>query len=84
MPVWHVSVSLQSAGAFLRSPGRLERIAVAALRSVGGDREWWIWNPQARVGHLRVAVTAEEFALIPAGCAINDAGATGPERRRRC
>lgn len=82
MPVWHASVSLQSGGAFLRSPGRLERMAVALLRGVGGDREWWFWNPKAMVGHLRVAVTPEEFALVPPGCALSDAGATGPERRR--
>lgn len=83
MPVWHASVSLQSAGTFLRSPARLERAAVQMLRSVGGNREWWFWNPRAAVGHLRVAVTTEEYTRIPPGCATVDAGETGPERPRR-
>lgn len=81
--MWHASVSLQSAGAFLRSPSRLERLAAAELRGVGGDREWWFWNPRAAVGHLRVAVTPQEYALVPPGCALSDVGQTGPERRRR-
>lgn len=55
---------------------------MSALRGVGGSREWWWWNPAALVGHLRVAVTPEEYALVPAGCALSDAGQTGPERRR--
>lgn len=84
MPVWHASVSLRSAGrGWLNSPGRLERAAVAMLRGVGADREWWLWNPRAHVGHLRVAVTAEEYALVPAALASDDAGPSGPERRRR-
>lgn len=82
LPVWHASVSLQSAGSFLRSPSRLERAAVAELRGVGGVREWWFWNPRAAVGHLRVAVTDEEYRRIPPGCALSDAGEAGPERRR--
>lgn len=82
MPVWHASVSLQDRSGFLRCPGRLERIAVQLLRGVGGEREWWLWNPRARVGHLRVAVTPEEYALIPPGCALSVAGDSGPERRR--
>lgn len=81
--MWHASVSLQSAGTFLRSPGRLERLATRLLADVGGTREWWLWNPHAHVGHLRVAVTPEENALIPPGCAVVDAGPAGPERRRR-
>ncbi len=83
MPVWHASVSLQDAGRWLNSPGRLERAAVALLAGVGGEREWWLWNPVAHVGHLRVAVTPEEFALIPARLASHDAGPAGPERSRR-
>ncbi|MGZ4596241.1 MAG: hypothetical protein ACXV2H_07160 [Actinomycetes bacterium] len=71
------------AGSFLRSPGRLERLATRALVGVGGDREWWIWRPAAHVGHLRVDVTPEEYALIPPGCALSDAGETGLERRRK-
>jgi hypothetical protein len=84
MPVWHVSLSLWDprTGARLRSPGLLERVAVAELAGVGGDREWWLWNPRARVGHLRVPVTTGEYALIPPGMAEHDAGDTGPERRR--
>lgn len=80
--MWHASVSLQSASTFLRSPARLERAAVRLLRGVGGDREWWYWNPRAAVGHLRIAVTAAEYSLIPPGCALSDAGESGPERRR--
>lgn len=83
MPVWHASVSLQSGGTFLNSPGRLERIATRALADVGGDREWWIWSRRAHVGHLRVGVTPAEFALIPPALATADAGDSGPERRRR-
>lgn len=83
MPVWHASVSLQSAGSWMNSPGRLERLAVQLLHDVGGDREWWIWRPKAHVGHLRVAVTTEENALIPPGLVTADAGDSGPERRRR-
>ena len=83
MPVWHVSISLQDPrGRRSGSPGRLERIAVSLLRGVGGDTEWWIWNPKARVGHLRVPVTPAEYEQIPPGCAVNDAGESGPMRRR--
>jgi hypothetical protein len=55
---------------------------VRLLRGVGGDREWWLWNPGSRVAHLRVAVTDAEFELVPPGCAAADAGPSGPERRR--
>jgi hypothetical protein len=83
MPVWHVSLSLWTPNlGRIRAPGRLERAGVALLAGVGGDREWWIWNPQAQVGHLRVQVTPGEHALIPAGMAEHDAGPAGPERRR--
>ncbi len=83
LPVWHASVSLQDAGRLLSSPGRLERAAITLLRDVGGDREWWLWNPRARVGHLRVALTPAEFAQVPPGSARHDAGPSGPERPRR-
>jgi hypothetical protein len=85
MPVWHVSASLWDSRTEqkLRAPGRLERAATALLAGVGGDREWWIWNPRLRVAHLRVAVTPAEYAVIPPGCAVADAGDSGPERRRR-
>lgn len=83
MPVWHVSISLHTPrGELVASPGRLERTAIALLRGVGGDREWWLWNRQARVGHLRVAVTELEHQQIPPGCAVADAGPSGLERRR--
>lgn len=83
MPVWHASVSLQLAGNFLRSPGRLERVAVALLAGVGGDREWWFWNGRAGVGHLRVALTPDEYDQVPTGCAVMDAGEAGPQRHRK-
>ncbi len=35
------------------------------------------------VGHLRVPVTADEFERMPAGCAVADAGETGPLRARK-
>ncbi len=83
MPVWHASVSLQSGGQWMNSPSRLRRLATALLAEVGGDTEWWIWNPRAHVGHLRVAVTPEEYAVIPPGMAEHDAGQTGPPERRK-
>lgn len=52
------------------------------LAGVGGDVEWWLWNPTARVGHLRVAVTEAEYAAMPPGCVVGDAGPAGPMRRR--
>lgn len=66
----------------MSAPARLERVAVRLLRGVGGDVEWWLWNPSARVGHLRVAVTAAEYERVPPGCALADAGPSGPQRRR--
>lgn len=83
MPVWHVSISLRTpAGYRLSSRTWLERAAPAFLAGVGGDREWWHWNARARVGHLRVPVTTDEYQLIPPGLADSDAGETGPERPR--
>lgn len=83
LPVWHVSASLWTpANQQVRAPGRLERAATALLSTVGGDTEWWWWNPRAAIGHLRVAVTPEEYALIPPGCALDDPGESGPPRRR--
>lgn len=52
------------------------------LAGVGGDREWWIFRDAAGVGHLRVPLTVEEAAQLPPGCAVADAGDTGPERPR--
>lgn len=81
--MWHVSISLWTPrGEMMAAAGRLERAAVALLRGVGGDVEWWLWNRQARIGHLRVPVTAAEFDQVPPGCAIGDAGPSGSERKR--
>jgi hypothetical protein len=87
LPVWHASVSAQRKGRFLNDPPRLERAAVAALRGVGGEHEWWIHRANEAtgngwVGHLRVPVTEAEFALIPPGLVVTDAGETGPQRDR--
>ena len=84
MPVWHLSVSARSGrtGEQVTVPDLMEREAVRCLRGVGGDREWWIYNAEIRVGHLRVAVTPEEYAAIPCGVAEHDAGPSGPERAR--
>jgi hypothetical protein len=86
--VWHVSVSAWS-GAHgerrSRAPQLVEREAVKLLRGVGGDVEWWLHNDKAvglPVGHLRVPLTLEEVAVLPAGCALHDAGESGPERPR--
>lgn len=81
--MWHLSVSVWSgAGKQVIAPEIAEKEAVRCLRGVGNTREWWAWNEQARVGHLRVGVTAAEFDLIPPGVAEHDAGFTGPERKR--
>lgn len=84
--MWHASVSLQRKGRFVTDPARAERLAVAALRGVGGPREWWVHGLRltgaAVVGHLRVPVTPEEYELVPPGLVTSDAGETGPERAR--
>jgi hypothetical protein len=82
--VWHLSVSVWSRrNEPVAVPEVAEREAIRCLAGVGGDREWWIWNPVARVGHLRVAVTGAEYDVIPCGVAQHDAGESGPERVRR-
>jgi len=81
--VWHLSVSVWSgAGTQVTAPELAEKEAIRWLRGVGNDREWWIWNDAARVGHLRVGVTDEEFEQMPCGIAEHDAGDNGPERLR--
>ncbi len=81
--MWHASLSLWTpARVKLRAPGRLERAAVRLLTGVGGDTEWWIWNPTKLVAHLRVAVTPAEHQHIPAGQVVADAGDSGPRRPR--
>ena len=83
LPVWHVSVSAWSKrDERVSVPELAEKEAGRCLRGVGGDREWWIWNEEAKVGHLRVAVTPDEASLMPPGVAEDDAGESGPERRR--
>ena len=82
MPVWHVSVSAWSGDRMVSVPDLAEKEAVRWLRGVGNDREWWIWNDEARVGHLRVGVTDAEADAMPCGIAEHDAGDTGPERTR--
>lgn len=67
----------------MSSAGRLERAAAALLTDVGGDCEWWRWNPRSRIGDLRVPVTTVEYAQVPPGCVVADAGETGVKRRRR-
>ena len=66
----------------LTLPRPLEVAAVRLLAGVGGDREWWIFRDGPAVGHLRVPLTPEEAAQLPPGCAVADAGDTGPERPR--
>lgn len=81
--MWHASVSLQhrKRGA-LDAELDVERAAVDALAGVGSDREWWVFSP-ARIGHLRVGLTAAEAALAPTYCGpIDDAGDSGTERPR--
>lgn len=78
MPVWHVSVSAWSRRQDKsNSPELCEREAIRLLRGVGGDREWWLWNPDALVG-----LTEAEHDELPAGVAVDDAGDSGPERKR--
>lgn len=82
LPVWHVSVSAWSGEKRSSQPKLCEREAVRLLRGVGGDREWWFWNADVMVGHLRVSVTEAEHGEMPCGVAQNDAGESGPERKR--
>jgi len=89
LPVWHASVSAATSkrSGPSNKPLHVEREAIALLRGVGAaDREWWIWNQNAAspyIGHLRIPVTAQEAARIPPGCAVHDAGDSGPQRPRR-
>jgi hypothetical protein len=82
--VWHVSVSAWSRRTEKRVavPDVCEREAVKLLRGAGGDREWWHWNTATLIGHLRVGLTESEYATLPPVQAIDDAGETGPERKR--
>lgn len=60
-----------------------EREAARLLKQVGGRREWWHWNLEELVGHLRIGLTPDELTTMPTGCAIHDAGFVGTERLRR-
>ena len=60
----------------------MERFAITALDGVGNDREWWYWNPNKCMGHLRVGVTLDELAALADYPALADAGESGPERKR--
>jgi len=62
-------------------PQIAEKEAVKLLAGVGGDVEWWLWTDN-RVGHLRVALTAEEYERVPPGCVLADAGESGLQRPR--
>lgn len=80
-------MSAQRKRRFVDDPARLERVAIAALAGVGGEREWWIYRANevtsnGWVGHLRVSVTVDEAKLIPPGLVTSDAGEAGPERKR--
>lgn len=89
LPVWHVSVTVWTPKGRqpINKPMQAEGEAVRLLRGVGDpEREWWVWNlgeAMPYVGHLRVPVTPQEAQRIPPGCATDDAGQTGPLRRRR-
>lgn len=66
-------------------PQLAEREAVRVLDRVGGDREWWTFGAGPGglpVGHLRVALTPDEYAMVPPGCVVADAGDAGPQRPR--
>lgn len=66
-------------------PQMAEREGIRLLRGVGGAREWWTFaaGPAGEwVGYLRVALTADEYAQVPAGIVTSDAGDAGPERAR--
>lgn len=85
MPVWHASVSLwdPTTRSALRCAARLERAAIRLLAGVGGEWEWWLWNPLVCVGHLRVALSPAETASLPPELpAMHDAGPSGPRRPR--
>ncbi len=82
-PVWHASVSTWSPQTERKvdQPRLTENEAIRLLTGIGGDIEWWIHSDML-VGHLRVAVTTAEYERIPPGCAVADAGDSGPQRPR--
>lgn len=82
--MWHVSVSAWSRRTEKRVsvPQVCELEAVRLLRGAGGEREWWHWNAGALIGHLCIGLTEAEYATLPPVQATDDAGETGPERKR--
>ena len=81
--MWHASVSVWTPdGKGLNRPDVTEREAIKLLAGVGGDSEWWLYNPAALVGHLRVPVTEIEYLQCPSGLVQADAGPSGPRRPR--
>lgn len=86
--MWHLSASAwsrrspQAPAHLVHAADLCEGEAVKLLRGCGGDREWWHWNRDQLIGHLRVGVTPAELARMPPGVAVDDAGETGPERPR--
>lgn len=64
------------------APGRVERLALPYLAGVGNAREWWVWRPALKVGHLRVGLTDDEAAALTCELVVADAGDSGPERPR--
>ncbi len=81
--MWHASLSVwaKDGSRRLNLPSVAEREGVRLLAGVGGVAEWWIWTP-ARIGHLRVGLTAAEFSQVSPACVIADAGDSGPQRPR--
>jgi hypothetical protein len=86
MPVWHASVSIRNQqGNPVQMSTHLKcikRAGIAACAGVGNYREWWVYNKQLGIGHLRVGVTLEEYGQLGHYVAIADAGPAGPERPR--
>jgi hypothetical protein len=81
--VWHVSVSAWSRRETrVDAPAICEKEAIRLLAGAGGDSEWWHWNADSLIGHLRVGVTGAEYGSMPPGQAVDDAGESGPERPR--
>jgi hypothetical protein len=66
-----------------REPLIAEAEAIKDLRGVGSDDEWWYWNPELRIGHVRVGLTPAEAATLTPRPVFDDAGESGPLRKRR-
>ena len=79
--MWHVSIS----GPGIQD-GPAYREAHLILDGVGNETEWWMVNRRSQFGvvvaHLRLGVTAEEYAKMPKLCALADAGNAGTAGKR--